>query len=582
MINMDELRHSDGDRDNLCIDVAIVGGGMSGLYSGFRLLHGEFENDTKAPASVHLFEMSDRVGGRLESMRLPKSGVVGELGGMRYQSSHEIVSALIDRVFEIPKKDFPLGDDARHFVYLRGQRFRADAWQKAQADGQTFRTRYDLPEDAEGFSPDQLLNKVVYDVLLNDPWVRENYGECFSNPASYDFRIALDRTQWNIIKPRLRYCFDGSPYDGMRVNDMGFWNLLKDRVGNQGYEFIAAGGGYYSNTLNWNAAEAFPYMVADFTSADSSFLTLAEGYDQLAMELAVSFLRDERAELWTGNRLCTFVHHDENDYRYKLTFFNEKQQREWCVYANNIILAMPRRSLELLDQHDFFFDIDTRHELQSHIDSVIREPAFKLLMGFEHPWWEGLTGAQAGESITDLPMRQCYYFGVDPENHHSLFLASYNDMRTVPFWNVLASQSNDVQQYRPSTTQLVSQDDLDPWRDDQAPQVMVDEALAQVRELHGCGADAIPAPYITYYKDWGADPYGGGYHAWCANVDVAETMRYMRRPDENESVHICGDAYSDQQGWVEGAFCVAERMLQDWFGLAWPEKWLRKDYYLGW
>ena len=581
MINMHDLRTSNSSRDGLSIDVAIIGGGVSGLYSAFRLLGGEFESGNNAPDSVHMFEMSERIGGRLESMRLPKSGVIGELGGMRYMTSHEIVTALVDQVLEIPKKEFPLGMDDRHFVYLRGQRFRADAWKKAQDNDTIFQTRYELADDLVGFSPDQLLNKVVYDVLCNDDWVRENYGECLTRSGDYDFQIAIDRKQWNVIKPRMRYCFPGSPYDGMRVNDMGFWNLIKDRVGNQGYEFIAAGGGYYSNTINWNAAEAFPYMIGDFT-VSKAFMTLADGYDQLAMALAQEFLKDERGELWIGNRLCTFSRNNDSDRRYKLTFFNEKQQREWFAYADNIILAMPRRSIELLDQHDFYFDIDTRIDLQRNIDAVSKEPSFKLLMGFERPWWHDLTGAHAGESITDLPMRQCYYFGVDSDNHHSLFLASYNDMRTVPFWTVLASQKNNVKKYQPSTTRLVSQEELDPWHDDQAPQVLVDEALGQVRELHGCDADAIPAPYITYFKDWSEDPYGGGYHAWRACVDVEETMRYMRCPDENEAVYICGEAYSDQQGWVEGAFCVAEHMLQDWFGMAWPSKWLRKDYYLGW
>jgi monoamine oxidase len=582
MINLQDLRHSDESRDGLSIDVAIVGAGVSGLYSGFRLLDGEYQVGRNAPSSVHVFEMSERVGGRLESMRLPESGVIGELGGMRYLESHEIVTALIDDVFKIPKKEFPLGDDANHLVYLRGQRFRADAWDKAQAAGEKFETRYQLPEDLAGFNPDQLLNKVVYDVLSNDPWLRDRYPDSLSNPGPYDFRIELDRRQWNEVKPRLRYRFDGSPYDGMLVNDLGFWNLIKDRVGNQGYEFIAAGGGYFSNTINWNAAEAFPYMVGDFTATDRPFMTLVDGYDQIAMELAQEFLADDRAELWTGNRLDTFLHNSDNDRRYRLTFFNERHAQEWCVYADNIILAMPRRSLELLDQQDFFFDQDTQSELQKGIASVIKEPSFKLLMGFEHPWWHELIGAHAGESITDLPMRQCYYFGVDAKNRHSLFLASYNDMRTVPFWNVLAEHKGGKGRFEPTQTEFVSHEDLDPWRDDQAPQVLVDEAMAQVRELHDSDAEHIPSPYVTYFKNWSVDPYGGGYHAWHAGIDVAATMRYMRRPDRNETVFICGEAYSDQQGWVEGAFCVAENMLQDGFGLDWPEKWLRKDYYLGW
>ena len=155
------------------------------------------------------------------------------------------------------------------------------------------------------------------------------------------------------------------------------------------------------------------------------------------------------------------------------------------------------------------------------------------------------------------PIRQCYYFGVDPANGHSLFLASYNDMRTVPFWNVLADGDN-------------------------ASSVMVAEALNQVAELHGLNRDEIGEPYIAFYKDWSADPFGGGYHAWQAGVDVQRTMPFMRQPDPKEAVHICGEAWSDQQGWVEGAFCVAENMLQDCFNLEWPSDWLNENYYLGW
>ncbi len=58
-------------------------------------------------------------------------------------------------------------------------------------------------------------------------------------------------------------------------------------------------------------------------------------------------------------------------------------------------------------------------------------------------------------------------------------------------------------------------------------------------------------------------------------------MPDMRQPHVGESIHICGEAYSDQQGWVEGAFCVAEKMLQEHYGLTRPN-WIPEDYYLGW
>jgi monoamine oxidase len=200
-------------------------------------------------------------------------------------------------------------------------------------------------------------------------------------------------------------------------------------------------------------------------------------------------------------------------------------------------------------------------------------------------------------------MRQCYYFGTDTHDSHSLFLASYNDMQSVPFWDVL--ESKDLEHWHPHphkphrigtrtlepqtwkkharwtprATSLAPQHEIDKFLDVQAPAAMVREAMAQVRELHGNAH--IPDPYITHFKNWTEDPFGAGYHAWKAGVNVAEVMRYMRRPEPAEAIHICGEAYSDQQGWVEGALCVAERMLQEHFALACPE-WLNPKYYLGW
>ena len=93
-----------------------------------------------------------------------------------------------------------------------------------------------------------------------------------------------------------------------------------------------------------------------------------------------------------------------------MTFYNVESEELWEVEAKDIILGMPKRSLELLDQDNFFFNPEKNKKLHHNLDSVIAEPSFKILLGFEEPWWEDVLGAKAGESITDLPMRQCYYF----------------------------------------------------------------------------------------------------------------------------------------------------------------------------
>lgn len=561
------------------VDVAIVGAGVSGLYTGYRLMTGERDAAAAPPSSVALFELSGRWGGRLESVVLPGMTTWGELGGMRYMPAQEIVTTLIEEVFKAKLKHipFPMGDPATHRFYLRKQRFPANTWAEAQKRGrEPFVTRYDLDADDVGYSADQLFNKIVYDVLVADPNVNKQYGKKISNPKPYEYVFKLTARDWDAIKPALRYCFPG-PYKNELVNDLGFWNLIADQVSEEGYQFLADAGGYYSNTINWNAAEAFPYMVGDFSSAKPVYRTIAGGYDQVATALKEAFLADSRASLHLDTRLVRFDHAASGGRRYALTLCDEKTGAGSVTLTDTIVLAMPRRSLELLDQDTFLFQTnDEPSELARKLRTVIMEPSLKILMGFDEPWWKKDFGATAGESITDLPIRQCYYFGTDAGDSRSLLLAGYTDMDPVRFWEPLDGE----ERFMPKPSATLSLADLESVHSPTAPKAMVLEAMQQVRELHGRKED-IPDPFVAWYRDWTDDPFGGGYHAWQPGISVGGVMQYMRRPDPKEAVHICGEAYSDQQGWVEGALCVAERMLQEHFGLKWP-KWLDTNYYLGW
>jgi monoamine oxidase len=551
---------TDRPADAIDVDVAIVGGGVSGLYTGYRLLTGSFNPPVAPPKSAAVIELSNRTGGRLESVVLPGMQVWGELGGMRYMTTQQLVTALIENVFksELKPVPFPMGKPAMHRFYLRKQRFPANSWTEAQKPGrQPFVTRYQLDAGDVGYSPDQLFNKVVYDVLMADPKIRAQYGKKITNPKPYQYSFDLTAQDWDAIKPALRYCFPG-PYANQLVNDLGFWNLIEDQVSEEGYQFLADAGGYYSNTINWNAAEAFPYMVGDFSNVQMRYRTIAGGYDRVAGALRKAFLADSRASLHLETRLVRFDRAAApSARRYQLKLRDERTGAESLAFADRLVLAMPRRSLELLDQDNFLFQSDGEPTaVVRNVHAVIMEPSLKILMGFDAPWWRSDFGAVAGESITDLPIRQCYYFGTDAADTRSLLLAGYTDMDPVRFWEPLKGAS---------------------WP--AAAPTMVAEAVRQLRELHG--RSDIPDPFVTWYRDWSEDPFGGGYHAWQPGVSVKDVMRYMRRPDPNEAVHVCGEAYSDQQGWVEGALCVAERMLQEHFGLKWPS-WLDSNYYLGW
>jgi hypothetical protein len=85
---------------------------------------------------------------------------------------------------------------------------------------------------------------------------------------------------------------------------------------------------------------------------------------------------------------------------------------------------------------------------------------------------------------------------------------------------------------------------------------MVEELHRQLLQMHGF--DSAPEPIDAAYMDWSRDPYGGGVHLWNVNYNSEEMLTRMTQPVENVPCYICGEAYSTNQTWAEGA-------LAGWF-----------------
>jgi monoamine oxidase len=348
-------------------------------------------------------------------------------------------------------------------------------------------------------------------------------------------------------------------------------------LSSEAYNLLTDAGGYHTLTANWNAAEAASFIGLDFIGA--KYKTLAQGYDIQAAELAKRFTAGG-GKIWGLSELIKFD--KEQDGRIKLTFrqrqatasrrSTEAAEGFIEVFAKKLILAMPRHSLERLELHGTFFDLDASRNARQRelVESVLSMPAFKLFMGFDAPWWEDWLALTSGRSVCDLPIRQTYYFGTSEQTRHSLLMTSYNDASSVSFWKGLKSEVDEPKYISPNTVADGSQ-----WGDTfQAPDRMVEHARLQLESLHGID---IPKPISSCYKDWSAEPFGAGWFLWKAGSKSWEVMPAIRCPWKGEApVYICGDGYSSLQGWVEGALNTAEKMLQEHFGLSWPD-WLKDD-----
>lgn len=488
-------------------DVLVVGGGAAGTYAAWRLKTAAVSSSSPLPQDpadrhIALVELSDRIGGRLESLVPPgMEHLRAEFGGMGFTDLDTLVGGLASH-FSLQTGPFLLGD-GNNLYYLRATRFTV-----AQATDPSI-VPYHLAPDEQKIDPRLLVPTAVEKV--------------FPNSGSWSYEKWQQAT--------------AAGYNGRSFDDLGFWNFLSDNMSNEALEFARDAYGHFFEVANWNCREALPWFMGD---GASKYSTIVDGYDAIpkAVQAAFAagggdtFMSTQVASVQPAPGGAGFVVTDA---------LGE------TATATAVVLALPRRALELIDVPVLEQPIP-----RGWVTSVTGQRVMKLFCCYDAPWWTQQLNITSGPSGTDLPVGQVWYFGPDSdENESSLLLASYNDTLDTTFWEGVSSGPR---------FEGRAGVDVDPNWLAQAPSaLMVEQAQTQLAELHGI---AIPDPYSAAWKDWSEDPYGGAFYTWNVGVDATTVADAMLQPDPSIQLFVCGEAYSHDQGWVEGALDTAEQVVE--------------------
>jgi len=511
------------------IDFAIIGAGVSGTYCAWRL-------KKKFPEkNIVLFEYSNRIGGRLLTVKIEGVDVKAELGGMRYNPKQHKLFHKVVKELDLKTRPFPMGpkwdpSGDNNLAHFRGNFLRIGDL-KNMSD--YVPVIYKVNWSERNKSPDDLQRQILKTLI----------------PDFDDLKTPQEIGESKIFEKELW--------------QYGFWNLLYRVLSPEAYQFLKYGSGYDTNVSNGNAAVLLPtgsdYAPEDDNRTEASgpeeveskFWTLVDGLDALPKTLKDRF-EDDGGKVHINHRLRSIKKQDDGNY--ELSFFPTITEHNGetvdkihgepkNIVAEHVILAMPRMALELIEwnqwvENDF---------LKKNISSVLNQPAMKIFLAYDYAWWKSLD-LHSGRSITDLPIRQTFYF-TDPTDSDrdktlrkkALLMASYNDIETIPFWKGLANVESEDDFYKGPLG-------------NRATKAMVKEARIQVEVMHN--QQELPEPIAAAYQDWSQKPYGAGWHCWKPNVRYWEV-----HPVREEKVYICGDAYSNDQGWAEGALETAEELL---------------------
>ena len=547
------------------VDFAIIGGGASGIYSAWRLAHASTDEVAairtkiggEGPLRISVFECSDRIGGRLLSASpgtMP--GVTMELGGMRYLNTQPLVKGLVEKKLKDVKRHPQAVDEPDNFAYLRGRLFRQSELDQPGTD---------LP----------------YGITETERMVLT--GADVSTPAELIFwAVYQEFPEIKGMKPeKLEEFLSTAKVEGKELWKVGFWNLLSRHLSHEGRELAITTIGYDVLGANANAVDVIAENF-DFTS-DTEYFLFDDGFESVVWKLAEE-LEQAGGTITTNRTLEGFDDADAGD-----GFVLEFESGD-PIEARAVVLAMPQAALKALRRQGPLLDPDKAPDFPTILNSVQGIPLYKLFLIYDTPWWNEEWELTEGRSLTDIPVRQCYYWSTNVGEPSAVM--AYNDQASTSFWGgfqlgplgpgdtglamresmLFQPQRSEEQEQEPDDE--VAQRRRKNWNAHKAPHEMVMEMHRQLMEMHGVtDAPKTPKPIDAAFMDWMNAPFGGAVHFWNPGHESSKVHRDMTQPRDDLNVFIVGEAYSTAQTWVEGAFQTSEIFLQERLGMQVPD-WL--------
>lgn len=527
-------------------DIAIVGAGIAGLYCAYRLLVAE-------PARrVVVFDLLPRVGGRLDTdlVRLKSldrfeddgSIVPGacvtvkeEEGGMRFNAAMPELLALIealgmwDRI--IP---FGMGDD-ENFFHIRGRSFTAG--QSKENDHAIWSTLYGLRPNERHKSPGEIVLAVYRDLVLAN-------GDIPPDNPTPEF--------WQ--KLRLDFSFQGRP-----LKDWGLWSLFRAfGLSDECIAMLADTIGFQGPVFGLSNAGVAMQLLEDFP-LDPHFFALADGFGSLPQALLARI-----EQLGGAVRLATAVAGVER----AGSGFLLRTSAAPPVRCGQLILAVPPLALKRLQEASpLLREEPCGARLRAAVEGVVAERLCKVNLYYDHAWWrDRMEGRRPqvrnGGSFTSQALGAVYAF--DPlageDGSGPAALTIYSDFVKTDFWRQL--QELGALFDSPSQREHAAHEPRVLFA---ASEALVAEASVQLRDLFRMLA--VPRPVLTSYRLWsGEHEFGFAYHQWGRGVDDRAVVAGVTNP--MAGVFVCNEAFSSDQGWVNGSLRSANRVLREHFGLS--------------
>jgi monoamine oxidase len=334
--------------------IIVAGAGMAGLVSASLL--------QAAGHDVHILESSQRVGGRIFTIRTPFThGNHLEAGAMRFPETHKLVMEYI-RKFNLPTQEF-INSQPHDLIYVNG----------VMTDNKTYEKNPDLlgfpvTNNEKGKTAEQLMKyalQPLIDFIEQDP--KKNWPVVIKNFQGYSLDTILRKNPFG------------------RSLSFGAIDMIKVLLSLEGLPELSF-------------LDVFRDILIIFINPKLKYFEIAGGNDQLPN----AFLPQLKNHIFFRQKLTRIVQ-DQN----KVTLYTESPltSHPYMFEADKVIITIPFSVLN-------FVQIEPFHSLSYNKRKAIRElhyvPSTKVGIEFKYRFWEK-NGLSGGKSVTDLPSRFTHY-----------------------------------------------------------------------------------------------------------------------------------------------------------------------------
>ena len=327
--------------------------------------------------------------------------------------------------------------------------------------------------------------------------------------------------QWDVENDDIK-CIDRDRYkqylkkhgtfQGRPLHDFGLWDTLAHVLSKYALDYLQNKGTFYHMLcINPNAADQICFMLDILATTKDKLFTIKNGSYTLIEKLIAKLTNNVQVYLNTG-----VVGFEEEDSQIQVQISSDEK-----ITCDHIIFTCQKHAYKEIS--GFTPDI------YGLLNSVMLVKLYKIFIIIDNPPFNENTVPSANWNADKIPCREIHY-SYDDENKTGMIMI-YGDYPTINYWKTFNSNKRHLKNHLMHYLRCIF-------------------PKFSPRILH------------CYIKDWSARPDRTGVHLWRPGYVSEDVIKHLKCFGLNKNIHICGETYSNYQGFIEGSLRSVNNVLQ--------------------